>query len=270
MPSSFSTEAAAMLAAVELLARHLKASEEAEVIEVSEVPVVPTKPTVTIATDSLSLLQSLQANGPWRATPICSAIWCAILPLLASLAELRLCFVFGHCECPWQSLADKRASERSNMGALPAGASYRPVWSTDLARTLYTPKREAAITALQDPAALRERICSQAADGKPAPLFLPWASSLSVARQHLLSQLRSGVCGGLGGVRHSSSDPCRLCNTENALARGGKAVEHLFACTGISRPNDITIESLARPSQYAAVVEYALKFIGAARNANAS
>jgi hypothetical protein len=253
MPSSFSTEAAALLAAVKILEGLVGTA------------VLPPGGRVTIATDSLSVLQSLSAKGPWRATSICAPIWQVLLPLLPMLEEVRFCFVFGHCGCPWQNVADAAATTLLASAPSRHDVAYRPVWTVDAARALYAPHQAAAIQRLRDDAGVtRTAACPPKADGTPGPVFLQWASDLSAPCQRLLAQLRSGVCGGLGGVCHSNTVTCRICKKEGALGRGGQAVAHLFSCEGF-HSGALTIASLGQPSKYADVVSFVLEFLRRSR-----
>ena len=62
--------------------------------------------------------------------------------------------------------------------------------------------------------------------GAPVKFNPHWPRHLT----QLVAQLRTGVCGILGGVLHGFPEDCYRCNQHAALARGGLAVAHVFLC----------------------------------------
>jgi hypothetical protein len=138
--------------------------------------------------------------------------------------RLDAVFTFAHCDVDINEAADKLASKAGDSDrTVPVDARS---WWRDAARARYTKYP------LDDPpvGAIRTKYGPKDADGRPVVRREKLHPEMSAKAQRILAQLRTGVCGKLGGVFHDMPQNCMICGVP-ALTRGGGAIEHLFSDT---------------------------------------
>jgi len=176
---------------------------------------------VAIVTDSLSTLLALQ-RGPFAQT--CGenvALWEAIIRLRDKGISLHFTFVYSHLGVAGNEAADTLAG--ANVSHPIAGLQ----WVDDVVRREVT-----KITSREDAPEACPYLRAQGGVvglSDPKSLLRLRLPSKSV---RLLLQLRTGACSTLGGHLAEAPDKCKICGADGVLARGGKAVHHLFTCPG--------------------------------------
>jgi ribonuclease HI len=184
-------------------------------------------------TDSLSLLLAL-SRGPLRQrSHKVAGIW-EMLLRAAATTKIHLAFVFAHCDLARNDEVDLLAKELADGPPLPSP----PIWVVDEARYHINQARFnhdshwiADMGAFRSTHGPRYRMATLAPETilmAPSKFKGKW---MFRSNYRTLAQLRTGVCPKLGGWRHEVQEPCPRCLQEGVLARGGRAVEHLFACT---------------------------------------
>ena len=195
--------------------------------------------TLTWVSDSRSLLQALQ-KGPISQTSFAEAqLMLKLLKLVAMGISINMVFSFSHCGFLINELADAlcgdELGERNN--APPATS----IWHKDSRRPRRRGVREAADQACKDAEEVLPSIMGKWRPN-PNPFKAPGARTecvfwpekvnrrLTPADTKTLNRLKSGALAKLGGHLHGHPERCELCGEEGALARGGKAIVHLFEC----------------------------------------
>jgi len=196
-------------------------------------------------TDSRSALEAL-AKGVLRQDDwVMAEIWKKLLKLSALGWTFSFVFVFSHCGLAGNDAADDKCG--SFVNGLKDPTPHRlGAWWKDGARSVdsvYRDKHWHIGTPTH--CAIRDFHRGTRKEKVPAK----WAAK-SV---RLTAQLRTGVCGSLGGISEEGIE-CYWCKTpdhdgKHELRRGGSAVNHLFRCphpTVVSKRDELLVPLLRR------------------------
>ena len=188
---------------------------------------LPPHPHVLVLSDSQGYLAAL-AQGPLRQrTHRGARLWAR---LSACPARITLRHVFAHVGTPANEAADALVQKSIDSPPLP----HPPAWAVDRARVTWTPAMEEDLRRLRVAAPFRAAVL-----GDEAPWLCRGRSPMTTrADERIIAQLRCGCCGILGGWRHEAPEDCSKCGVVGALARGGEAVRHVFACPSLSALRD--------------------------------
>lgn len=175
---------------------------------------------VALITDSLSTLSALECNGPFRQTDGHNEkIWRTMIYLYLKRVRLHMTFVYSHLGVKWNERADMLATEALSFEM----QGYQ--WPLDIIR----PCLEKITKKSDEPeGSLRPRFRISGLSDLRKLEFM----RLSATNWKRLLQLRTDACPLLGGHLARMTSPCSLCGQPDALARGGRAVTHLFECPG--------------------------------------
>ena len=167
--------------------------------------------------DTKSLLSRLEP-GPLKAPDRATAeIWAQLDELGRYGVSVLATFVYSHVGTPYNAEADALA-ERDDFTPGPAPQ----LWWADHAA--------AEVREINESHDAKNRGSEQS--GRLRFLYAPAGPTLYCGSvyEHMVAQLRTGVCGRWGGWAHDDrAVNCPLCG-EAKMQRGGRAIEHLFAC----------------------------------------
>jgi ribonuclease HI len=213
---------------------------------------VPDGSTISVFTDSLSALAQLNCGPLRQKFQLAVDCWSFLLQLGNRGCSVSLHFVFSHCGfAPGDRIDEAAAAARDAVGH-----EAQRVWHVDAARARMhaasavlaaavpvptTSKRSRARGAVRPVVAVSRGAPGYASRAsfrarhataevlKHSPKY--WFSKeWTRAAEITLYQLRCGVCPELGGHLHEEVLDCPRCDAVGCIARGGAAVEHLFAC----------------------------------------
>jgi len=171
-------------------------------------------------TDSRSLLQALEKGVLRQDDWLTAQIWQLLLILAEDGWRISAVFCFSHCGLERNDMADARCS--NFVERMPDPLPYSEgEWWKDSARCTYVQYRTGEWDHTSTNCAIRDKYHRTVAER-----IIPQWSAKTV---RILAQLRTGVCGIIGGLSEQGI-ACYWCQTPGVLARGGKAIEHLFDC----------------------------------------
>jgi hypothetical protein len=204
-----------------------------------------------VMADALSVLLAIRRGPSAKNSAI--GLWTVIGFLLERLEKLIFVYLPAHCGFPPHDEVDDTAKKEASEGP------------------------DVEISAWDEARFHKQEAISQceARDGKSgsfraritrgAPWHLPPVKGLTRQEQRLLSQMRTGAVGTLGGWRHEKPEACRWCKSPDALCRDGGAVEHMFACTAApwpARRHSLELQGLrSLVHNPKAAIRYAKEFI---------